>query len=205
MPRTIIDIYDQYLVPEGLRAHMFRVAAIGALIAEAWTGPALRESSLLRVLLLHDMGNVVKMDDPALADLRSEFQARYGADDHEASQKIGWEVGLTPAELDLMAGKVFVRNAETLESDDYTRKVGAYADQRVSPQGVQDLMARLREAQERSKDKPGSSMNNPQTPLLIDTAARIEQQVLAHCRLCAGDINEVAVDPYVDRLRAYCL
>jgi hypothetical protein len=198
---TIAEIYDRYEVPEHLRLHMLRVAALGCVIDDNWSGPALRRAELRRVLLIHDIGNVVKMPrESSDTEQRRALIQKYGNDDHAASYAIAREVDLTKSELALMDAKVFVRNDETLKSNDYTLKVAAYADQRVAPQGVMSLIKRLREAQDRYRDKPGSSMNNPRTPELIDCAIQIETQLAPYLRIAPDAIDNQTVSPYIERL-----
>jgi hypothetical protein len=170
-------VYDRYSVPAGLRAHMLRVAGVATIILDHWQGSSVDRGSLIRVLLLHDIGNVVKMDDPGVAAVRLRYEQRYGADDHQVSLDIGREIGLSDAELDLMSRKVFLRNDQTRDGPDCAAKIGAYADQRVAPSGVLPLLERLAEGVARYRDKPGSSMNNPRTPALIEAAAEIEAQI----------------------------
>lgn len=59
---SITDIYIRYGIPEGLRMHMLRVAGIADQLLSSWHGSSVERVSLMRVLLLHDIGNIVKMD-----------------------------------------------------------------------------------------------------------------------------------------------
>ncbi len=103
--------------------------------------------------------------------------------------------------VDLLNRKLFVRNDETLASDDYNVKVAAYADQRVSPNGVDSLIARLMDAKERYRDLPGSSMNNPRTDMLIECAVKIERQIMSKCSLSPSQISDIESRPKSTRLR----
>ena len=124
--RTIEQIYYVYHVPQLLQLHLLRVAAVARLIADNWDGPALDRQKLDRVLLLHDIGNIVKIDLNApgslsvhedlqqyLAD-QQQYQQRFGQDDHLASREIAREIGLTSDELDFMDAKIFVKNEVVL-------------------------------------------------------------------------------------------
>lgn len=128
---------------------------------------------------------------------------RFGKDDHRASREIAKELGLSDKELTLMDGKIFTRNDETLASQDYARKIGAYADQRAAPDGVYSLLKRLREAQRRYRDKLGSSMNNPKTEMLIECAQEIEKQLMEYCDIKPEDITDTSVAPFIERLRTF--
>jgi len=217
MNRTIIQIYSELELPPNLQLHMLRTAAVAHLIADNWQGPELSLRKILRVLLLHDAGNVVKINydkSPGVlgADVRDierwkrlqrEFIEKYGTDDHKVSRRIATECGCSSDELELMDAKVFVKNDITVALSNFDVKVAAYADQRVGPQGVMPLLDRLREAQARYRDVPGSSMNNPRTEFLIDCAQRIERQVMQFCRLSPEAITDVTIAPYLEKLRSY--
>ena len=213
--KSIDAIFDEYAIPKRLRMHMYRVAGIGDIIIDHWKGPDVHRDKLMRVLLLHDIGNIVKIDTESnsnnfdgidvetFKDIKQRYINRYGEDDHRISRAIAEEIGLPEDELDLMDAKVFVKNDETVKSDDYDRKIGAYADQRVAPQGIRSIMGRLKEAKERYKDQPGTSMNNPRTDMLIECAERLKQQVMRYCTLQPKDINDDSVQPYINKLIDY--
>lgn len=215
--RTITDIYDKYQVPSNLRLHMLRVAGAAEVIVKNWKGEALNRDRIIRVLLLHDIGNIVKMnfesnsrdlstqqnDVDHWKKLQSEFISKYGRDDHHVSYLVSKEVGLKEDELTLMNAKIFINNDAIVKSSDYNLKVSAYVDQRAAPNGLLPLMDRLLEAKERYKNAPGSSMNNPRTDKLIQCAVEIEKQVLARCSIKAEEINDISVEPYVRKLRSF--
>lgn len=208
--KVINLIYQEYAIPDALQMHMLCVAGIADQVLSAWSGPPVDRRRLMRVLLLHDMGNIVKIHEELAANQqfrakREVIISRYGTNDHAVSRGIGTEVGLTDDELALMDGKVFVRNDETVASDDFARKIGAYADQRAAPDGVRPILDRLREAQLRYRDKPGSSMNNPRTPMLIDCALKIEEQVMRHCAFKPDEITSDSVAPFVASLRNFTI
>jgi len=205
---TISNIYKNYGIPEILQLHMLRVAGIAEKILSAWNGPKINKRSLIRVLLLHDTGNIVKMFNVEVENkrfhlMRDKYYSLFGNDDHNVSKAIGQELGLNNQELALMDAKVFLRNDETLNSIDFSRKIGAYADQRAAPDGVLPLLDRLREAQIRYKDKPGSSMNNPRTEMLIKCAVKIEEQVMSYCSLQSSDITDASINPFISKLRNF--
>ena len=60
---NILDIYNKYHLPENLQMHMLRVAACSNLIIDNWAGDELDKSAIIRVCLLHDMGNIVKIKE----------------------------------------------------------------------------------------------------------------------------------------------
>lgn len=204
----ITDIYKSYGIPEKLQMHMLRVAGIADQVLSTWHGPSIDRESLMRVLLLHDMGNIIKIDcepdeNQLTSTTREEYISKFGKNDHRISLEIAKELGLSDKELTLMDGKVFIRNDETVASQDYARKIGAYADQRAAPGGVNPLLMRLREAQRRYLDRPGSSMNNPRTEMLIECALEIEKQIMEHCDIEPEEITDASVAPFIEHLHTF--
>ena len=58
---NIIEIYNKYHLPENLQMHMLRVATCSKMIIDNWNGPKIDKKSIIRVSLLHDMGNILEM------------------------------------------------------------------------------------------------------------------------------------------------
>lgn len=208
--RNILKVYEEYGIPENLQMHMLRVAACSKKIADNWTGEKLNTQSLYRVLLLHDMGNIVKISKEEFSDLtfqavRKKYFDLFGKDDHEVSLAIGKELGLNEYELKLMSEKVFVNNDNIVNEDSYETKIGAYCDQRVAPDCVMSLLGRLNEAKERYKDKPGSSMNNPKTDYLIHCADTIEKQIMQYCSIRPEDITDNSISENIIFFKEYSI
>jgi hypothetical protein len=213
--RTIRSIYQEFCIPHNLAMHMVRTAAIGELIYTHWRGPAIDYDVIVTALLLHDMGNIVKMDlrDPllqeageeleAVVEMRDGMIALYGPDDHAVSVGIARSLRVPEREVSLIGDKLFIKNDIIVNSSDYELKITAYADQRVGPLGILPLAERFSEAKERYRGKAGSSMNHPDVDALISAAHKIESQVLSHTDLKPEDINDTAIDPLVDRLFSY--
>ena len=60
---NVIEIYNKYHLPENLQMHMLRVAACSNVIIDNWNGPEIDVKAIIRVCLLHDMGNIVKIPE----------------------------------------------------------------------------------------------------------------------------------------------
>lgn len=194
-------LFDQLALPTTLRMHMYRVTALGLAVADAST-VAVNVNALRRVLLVHDLGNLVKMDelDADARAVRDKMTAEYGSDDHAISEGIAQELGFDAYELDLLRRKVFINNADVQQSNDFTLKIAAYADQRVTPDGIDSLLGRLLEAKDRYVARPGSSMNRPDTNRNIELALEIERQLTAHSGVAVYDIGEANARPFLDSL-----
>lgn len=207
---NIIDIYKKYELPEHLQMHMLRVAACCMQILDNWNSDIKIDSdSLIRIALLHDMGNMAKISDnqitnPRFAKIRKEYINRYGKDDHKINIIIGKQEGLTEEELDILDKKQLRKNKEIRDSNNYILKISAYCDQRVSPNGVDSLKGRLEELQERHKNKPNGSMHDPKVAKeLTQYALEIEKQVMSQCTLSKEAINDEFIAPYIEKLKEY--
>ena len=79
-----IEIYKKYHLPENLQMHMLRVAACANLIIDNWIGEKIDKEAIIRVSLLHDMGNMLKIpedfsEDIEFKKIRKEyFDIKYG-------------------------------------------------------------------------------------------------------------------------------
>lgn len=206
---NIIEIYRKYYLPENLQMHMLRVAACSNLIIDNWNVPEIDQKSIIRVCLLHDMGNMVKIPEDFSSDeeflkIRKKYFDRYGTNDHETNLEIGKQEGLTEKELKILDGKRSRKNEETLNSNSYERKICAYCDQRVAPDGVTSIEERLEDAKIRYKNKPLSVWSNEEKANhLIDCSLGIEKQIMRYCKLKPEDINDISIKEYIEKLKTY--
>lgn len=206
---NILRIYDKYHLPENLQMHMLRGAACSNLIINNWNGPYIDKQAIIRVCLLHDMGNMVKIQENESKDIeflkiRKEYFDKYGTNDHEINLEIGKQEGLTEKELKILDGKRSRKNEETLKSNSYERKICAYCDQRVAPDGVVSIKERLEDAKVRYKNKPLSVWSNEEKANhLIDCSLGMEKQIMEHCILNSDDINDRTIKKYIEKLKKY--
>ena len=206
---NILRIYNKYHLPENLQMHMLRVAACSNLIIDNWNGPDIDKQAIIRVNLLHDMGNMVKIPEDFSKDeefikIRKKYFDKYGTNDHEINLEIGKQEGLTEKELTILDGKRSRKNEETLKSNSYERKICAYCDQRVAPNGVVSIKERLEDAKIRYKNKPLSVWSNEEKANhLIECSLGIEKQIMKHCKLNPEDINDESIRKYIEMLKKY--
>ena len=206
---NILQIYKKYHLPENLQMHMLRVAACSNLIIDNWNGSEIDTKAIIRVGLLHDMGNIVKIPEDFSKDgeflkIRKKYFDKYGTNDHEINLEIGKQEGLTEKELIILDGKRSRKNEETLKSNSYERKICAYCDQRVAPDGVESIKERLEDAKVRYKNKPSSVWSNEEKANhLIECSLGIEKQIMKYCKLKPEDINDVNIKEYIENLKIY--
>lgn len=206
---NIIEIYNKYYLPENLQMHMLRVAACSYLIIDNWNGPEIDKEAIIRVCLLYDMGNIVKIpedfsNDENFIETRRKYFEKHGTNDHEINLEIGKSEGLSDKEIEILDGKRSRKNEETLNSNSYERKICAYCDQRVAPDGVVGIKERLEDAKVRYKNKPLSVWSNEEKANhLIECSLGIEKQIFQYCSLKPKDINDKTIEIYVEKLKEY--
>lgn len=206
---NVIEIYKKYHLPENLQMHMLRVAACSNLIIDNWNGVEIDNKAIIRVCLLHDMGNIVKIPEDFSKDqeflkIRKKYLDKYGTNDHEINLEIGKQEGLTEQELTILDGKRSRKNEETLKSISYERKICAYCDQRVAPDGVVSIKERLEDAKVRYKNKPLSVWSNEEKAnRLIECSLGIEKQIMKYCKLKPENINDFRIKEYIEKLKTY--
>ena len=79
--------------------HMLRVVACSYLIIDNWNEPEIDKEAIIRVCLLHDMGNIVKIPEDFSKDenfikTRRKYFEKYGKNDYEINLEIGKSEGL---------------------------------------------------------------------------------------------------------------
>lgn len=213
--RDIAILCRAYRVPPNLKMHLLRVAAVGAWICRHWQGPAVDEAIVVKTLLLHDIGNIVKADyitNPGLFPeemqnlkywiaVQDIVRERFGENDVTATLAIAKDIGVSSRVLSLIEQKQFVLNEETASSSDWERKICAYSDQRVTPHGVASLHERLEEARHRYQNVRGASVNSPHFGSLRECASLLERQIFAHLNSQPEAICDKVVQPIIEHLR----
>lgn len=214
-----LSIYQSYALPVHLRNHLLKTAAIVCWIMDHWTGEELNEEVMIKASLLHDIGNIVKGTDDKFKfifpdvfseecwqywlNVRTHIGERYGKTDLEATLNIAKEINVGEEVLKLIEEKQFCRNKEIFNGGNFEVKICAYADQRVSPNGILSLEGRLDEARTRHRGIPGSSVNSPNYEALKRYAGKIETQIFQHVNGSPEDINDKSVERYIMGLKAY--
>ncbi len=211
--KDINEIYDKYKIPHFLREHLFRVASVSAMICDNWVGEKLNKDDLVLVGLLHDVGNVVKMDlhsenaskmlskDDNLTNLRElqkEFIAKYGADDHDVTKALVREIGVSDRIKFLINNKEYKNADNVLKSSDFELKICLYADLRVSPFGVLSLKERLDDVKQRYSARNLMLKRYPKWDLWYSSAFEIEKEIFEKTSIKPEDVNNESIKKYYD-------
>ena len=56
------QVLARFPLVRNLKEHFIRVAAVADIICENWTGPTLDRDTIVAACLLHDVGNIMKID-----------------------------------------------------------------------------------------------------------------------------------------------
>ncbi len=205
------DIYDHYKIMPSLQLHMLRVAAVSKVICENAT-IELHTRHIISASLLHDMGNIIKFKLGLIPKflkpqglgywngVQEEFKAKYGRNEHLASLYIAKEVGASKRTLELIQAIGFTKAMDNFRHNDYSKKVCAYSDSRVSPSHILPLRERLEEGRKRylkvhpllPKDNVFSTMSN----YLME----MEKQIFAKCTIKPSFLNNETVENEIGQL-----
>jgi len=211
---SIDKIYEKYRLPTNLQEHMLRATSVAQLICDHWIGPAINKENIILSVLLHDIGNIVKMDlkNKVGIDLlgkekkrldywkkvKQEVIKKYGTDEHVVSEAIVKETGASKRILEIMENHVFKSNNAIIKSNDWDTKIVAYADQRTGPRGILSLQDRFQDIRERY-GKRLFILAGPNPELLFDCGVEIEKQVITKTTLKKEEINDDTIKKYVSR------
>ena len=212
---SIRQIFERFRIIKNLQEHMLRVAAVGQLICDNWNGPRIDKNDIIAALLIHDLGNIVKIDFDDKAELKlmgnekkridfwkqvkKETTDKYGLDDHIVSKKMSEELGVSKRLKFILKNKDFNNNEATVNSNDWEVKIASYADQRIGPLGVLSLEDRFKDLKERYAHRENKNVNNPRIDIFIDCAFEIEKQVLNNTILGPKDINDESIKKYFEK------
>lgn len=214
----ITEVYEKYKVMPNLAEHQFRVAAVGKIIADTLT-PAFSQrerEDVVIACLLHDIGNIIKFDLSKSKNLlnvdldleywqrvKDEFIEKYGADEHVASVEIVKELGVSKRVAELVDCVDFYHGPKNAADDDLGKKICAYSDMRVGPNGVVSLEQRFSDLRVRYAHRAREWGGNDPRNAFEDAIIRIEKQIFKNCKILPGDITEEKVQSIMLELKHF--
>lgn len=204
---NVLGIYKKYKIIPSVIDHQLRVAAVVALICEKFNEDLDKESVIVAALL-HDMGNILKIDLQKYTDnfpipeegidywqsVKDSFKEKYGSEPDEATYKIVEEIGVSEKIKSLLhdLNFEFIKSIAELGMD---KKILKYADLRVAFHNVISLEDRIQDAIIRY---PGVV-----TDELHNVAREIEKQIFEKCSIKPEDINDESVKDYIEKLKNF--
>lgn len=213
--RNITDIYTEYKIMPNLALHQLRVAGVAMQICES-LDVSIDTEAVVTACLLHDMGNIIKFKleyfpeflEPLGLEywgkVQDDYMQKYGTDEHHASSVIAQEIGVPNRILELIDCIGFREATHNRDSEDFHKKIVAYADMRVCPNGIDSLEARFIDTRKRYFSKGSSTviLSNPEERISFEKALEeIEKQIFSHCKIKPEDITEQSTAPYVEKLK----
>ena len=157
----IAEIYQKYPVPPNLQEHMLRVCVVTEFIQKHWKGiEKLDWNMIYQAALLHDMGNIVRLDLENHPEFLGKEQKniafwqeqkkknikRFGTDDHKATESILKELSFNKKLISLIFDMGFANSIKIKNNNNWPVKILYYADSRTLPRGFGTLKERMEEA-----------------------------------------------------------
>lgn len=149
---TISQLYTKFTLPPNLQRHMFEVAKVGEWVADHWAGDAIDTALIVKICLLHDVGNLVKFKRPFLGELEPEA-AKWERLQTAMIEKYGDDAFLATAQMLTEAGvdSLFTQAVKDLQftwsegksAVDWEVRIADFADCCVVPKGIVGYEARL--------------------------------------------------------------
>lgn len=212
---TIDKIYDKYKIPKILREHMYRVAVVSEIICDSMHGDiCINKDLVIKTALLHDMGNIIKIyivdssfianDEKEELEMdKKEFIEKYGDEEHTATDKILNEIGVSKDIIDLYNNLGSSKIPQTINSNDWNRKICSYSDFRVAPYGIVSVTERFDEIIKRYKGKSHILSDVLKTEQKKKEALILESQMQEKCSMDLSLINDDLIKNKVIELKNY--
>lgn len=212
--KKILDIYREYRLMQNLQDHQLRVAAVASIICDSFDFPINKEK-IIKVCLLHDMGNIIKFQLDYFPELnkpegleywqnvQKEFITKYGPNEHNATMKIMRELGVPEELVELADQNHFSLLCEHASGSDMFLKIMHYADMRVGPFGVLSYDERMEEARKRYAHRTAFQEENRLQ--LVACGKEVEKQIFEHCSIKPEYINDESITPIMESLRDFVI
>jgi len=210
----ISEIYNRYNIMPALQLHMYRVASVASVICRN-TSLDLKADEIVAACLLHDMGNIIKINLQILPELlepegaeywgtvKARFVEKYGPDENQATRRIAEEVGVNPRVLELIDSFGFIKTMKIYRSNDPAKQICCYADTRVTPLGVASLKERIEEGRKRHLRSGKAIQDDDRFNEIVSYLEKIEQRIFEHCALRPEEITESSIKQDLGNLRKF--
>ncbi|MFZ1721377.1 MAG: HD domain-containing protein [Microgenomates group bacterium] len=200
---NISAIYAKYSIPQNLQTHMLRVAALGSLICDELNPELVDKDLVVKTLLLHDMGNILKFDFERL-DLfededkknvekykkaQQDFKSKYGSDPDVATLMIIGEVTNDTRVGTLCKEAHWLNLQKYLNTNRWNEKICTYCDMRTGPFGLLSLTERIHDLKIR-RPKESADLD-----VLLKQGLLVEQKLK---ELTQGRVSEITSEQVED-------
>jgi hypothetical protein len=213
----IAKMYEELDIIPCLREHQARVAGVVDVLRKRWRAdaPAVDWDAACAAALLHDVGNIVKvqLDTPQgqaiigpeeceriehWRERKDETIRRFGSDEYAVTRGVLADAPLSPALRyrlwSIIEGSGFASGESLLETDFVERIVLAYADRVVGPFGVVTFEERMNEAARRY----GYHVNRTEErSTLVQAAYALRERIQSYVTEPLDSIVADEVQPFV--------
>jgi hypothetical protein len=214
----ISTIYQRYNLTPTLQEHMFRAAAVGAIITESWKDKSILDKhAVISTLLLHDTANIIKFDLEGFPQLlgtelpriehwkavQKDFIKRYGTNEHQAIVAIAREIDVSEYILFLVDHMGAPHLYEAVESTDWNQKICCYSDFRSGPFGVLSVNERFDDLIKRYKDRNHHLSSVEKMEQYRNSCLELEKQLQFYLSIDLQKITDQTVKNLIAKLRSY--
>lgn len=194
---------------------MYKVAAVGRLVVESLKGQIdLDIDTVTKELLLHDMGNILKIpvkgnslfteeEQGSLVKVQEGFAEKYGKEEHVATLVIAKEIGASEKVIYILENTGSSKLYLTVESEDWYLKVCSYADFRVSPKRIVSVTERFDEIIQRYAGREHVLADIEKTEKKKQLALILEKQIQDKSKRSVSEIDDNQVAAIVEELKSY--
>jgi hypothetical protein len=173
---------------------MYMVAAVGAYIADHWDKPnELDRARIVKGLLLHDTGNIIKFDfsrpdllgDAERKDLekwkriQTEFTQQYRNED-VATHALARLSGVDEKAFEILDAVGSAKLQKALETADWNKKIACYSDFRIGPFGVLTVNERFDDIVARYRGRGHAMSDIEETERKRQRCLQLEKELQAH-------------------------
>jgi hypothetical protein len=210
--KTIDTIYSEYKIMPTLQQHQLRVAAVAKNICET-INTSLDIQGVIKVCLLHDMGNIIKFDLNYFPEfvqpeglvywqkIKDDYVSKYGLDEHRATEQILHELKISENELRYFYAVGFKQVIHAVASGSLEQKICCYSDQRVGPYGVLSLKERILEGRKRYETRKDKTMTTESFEVFVHALETLEQQIFSHSSILPESISHDVIEKELSNLR----
>lgn len=190
------------------------VAAVGAYIADHWDKPnELDRTRIIKGLLLHDTGNIIKFDfsrpdllgDAERKDLekwkriQAEFTQQYGNED-VATHALARLSGADEKVLEILDAVGSSKLQKALETIDWNKKIACYSDFRIGPFGVLTVNERYDDIVARYRGRGHAMSDVEETERRRQRCLELEKQLQEHVSINLQSLSKAEIKEIADQL-----
>lgn len=209
----LAKMYAKYKIPPNLQEHQLRVAAVGLWIKNHWSGEKVDWQNLILMLLIHDMGNIIKFDLKKYAHflgdeeknldywlkVQRKFVEKFGDNEHVATVKIALELNLDSKVVDWLKRTENPDLEKVSKQEFWEMKLHYYCDVRIGPFGVLSVNERFADLKKRYATKRNLQRIDHNHKWCLE----IEKQIQNNLSTSLSQIKDEAISEFESQLKDF--